>query len=174
MLLLPSGQVLFANGSNKIEVYTPDGAPKATWRPEITNSPGSISPNQTYVLQGRQLNGLSRAVSYGDDAQMATNYPLVCVRSAVSGQVVYCRTYDHSTMGVATGSNLQGPLWRANRSCRIVCDCEWNLVRSNEGQCESLIRDPNTTRETCITLLRMLLWFISPANGDSYSCPDLS
>jgi hypothetical protein len=27
MLLLPTGQVFFANGSNDIEVYTPDGMP---------------------------------------------------------------------------------------------------------------------------------------------------
>ena len=102
MLLLPSGQVLFANSSSDIEVYTPDGAPQAPWKPQITNAPRSISANQTYGLQGRQLNGLSQAVSYGDDAQMATNYPLVCVRNMASSNLVFCRTFDHSTMGVAT------------------------------------------------------------------------
>ena len=104
MLLLPSGQVLFANMSTDVEVYTPDGAPQAAWKPQITNAPGNVSANQDYVLQGRQINGLSQAVSYGDDAQMATNYPLVCLRNAASGELVYCRTRDHSTMGVATGN----------------------------------------------------------------------
>ena len=104
MLLLPSSQVLFASASNDVEAYTPDGAPQAAWKPQITNAPSSVSANHTYVLQGRQLNGLSQAVSYGDDAQMATNYPLVCVRNVASGQVVFCRTFDHSTMGVATGN----------------------------------------------------------------------
>jgi hypothetical protein len=59
---------------------------------------------QTYELKGRQLNGLSQAVSYGDDATMATNYPLVQIRHEGSNVVHYCRTHDHSTMSVATGS----------------------------------------------------------------------
>jgi hypothetical protein len=104
MLLSPSGQVLFANGSNAVEIYTPDGAPQTAWKPQITKAPSSVSAGQTYALQGRQLNGLSQAVSYGDDAQMATNYPLICLRNVATRQLVYCRTFDHSTMGVATGN----------------------------------------------------------------------
>jgi len=104
MLLLPRGQVLFANMSTDVEVYTPDGAPQEAWKPRITNAPGSVSADQVYVLQGRHLNGLSQAVSYGDDAQMATNYPLVCLRNVARGELVYCRTRNHSTMGVATGN----------------------------------------------------------------------
>jgi len=106
MLLLPSGQVLFASGSADIEVYTPTGSPDSAWRPQITSVPLFIRAGQTYTLQGRQLNGLSQAVSYGDDASMATNYPLVRIRTA-SGTVHYCRTFDHSTMGVATGTTTQ-------------------------------------------------------------------
>jgi len=34
---------------------------------------------------------------------MATNYPLVRLRSEVNGKEYYCRTFDHSTMAVATG-----------------------------------------------------------------------
>jgi hypothetical protein len=43
---------------------------------------------------------------YGDDAQMATNYPLVRITNTATGNVVYCRTHNHSTMGVATGSTV--------------------------------------------------------------------
>jgi hypothetical protein len=107
MLLLPTGQVLFANGSTVVEVYTPDGAADPAWLPTITSCPTSLMVGHTYTLQGRQLNGLSQAVSYGDDATMATNYPLVRFRSQATGKVWYCRTANHSTMGVATGAALQ-------------------------------------------------------------------
>jgi hypothetical protein len=49
------------------------------------------------------LNGLSQANGYGDDAQMATNYPLVRLKHVGSKKVFFCRTFDHSTMAVATG-----------------------------------------------------------------------
>jgi len=37
---------------------------------------------------------------------MATNYPIVRLRHPASGQIVYVRTHDFSTMGVATGRHL--------------------------------------------------------------------
>ena len=40
---------------------------------------------------------------YGDDAQMATNYPLIRITNNASHHVFYARTHDHSSMGVATG-----------------------------------------------------------------------
>jgi hypothetical protein len=43
---------------------------------------------------------------YGDDAQMATNYPLVRITNGSTGHVFYARTYDHSSMGVATGTTI--------------------------------------------------------------------
>jgi hypothetical protein len=104
MLLLPTGQVLFSNGSQDIEVYTPDGSPDPAWQPRITACAAHLQPGRTYPLQGQQLNGLSQAVSYGDDATMATNYPLVRIRNIASNRIVYCRTHDHSTLGVATGN----------------------------------------------------------------------
>jgi hypothetical protein len=106
MLLLPTGEVLFSNGSMDIEAYTPDLGPADTWRPVITGCPSQVQPGQTFVLQGRQLNGLSQAVSYGDDAQMATNYPIIRIRNLASNHVGYCRTFGHSTMGVATGQTV--------------------------------------------------------------------
>jgi Kelch motif len=104
MLLLPTGQVLFTAGSTNAQVYTPDLAPDPAWRPQITSAPSSIHPGFTYTLKGRQINGLSQACIYGDDAMTATNYPIVQVRNNNSGHVFYCRTHDHSTMGLQTGT----------------------------------------------------------------------
>jgi hypothetical protein len=104
LLLLPSGQVLYANCTNTIEMYTPSGGPQPGWRPHITEVPRHLHPGETFRLHGRQINGLSQAVAYGDDAQMATNYPLVRLFGAPSVGIVFCRTFDHSTMAVATGS----------------------------------------------------------------------
>jgi hypothetical protein len=106
MLLLPTGQVLFAAATNVIAVYTPDGAPKSAWRPVITSCPNHLLNGQTYTLSGKQLNGLSQACSYGDDATMATNYPIVKLKSNASGKVFYCRTHSFSTMAVATGPTV--------------------------------------------------------------------
>jgi Kelch motif len=103
-LLLPTGQVLFASGSANMQVYTPAGAPDPTWMPNITSVPTTLLRGVTYTLYGRQINGLSQAVSYGDDATMATNYPIVQLRDNATGHVFYCRTSNHSTMAVNTGT----------------------------------------------------------------------
>lgn len=107
MMLVPTGQVLFAAGSAAIHVYTPSGGPDSAWKPHITSFPATIRPFNTYTLHGRQLNGLSQAVSYGDDASGATNYPIVRLRHLATGRVRFCRTFDHSTMGVATGTIIE-------------------------------------------------------------------
>ena len=107
LLLIPTGQVLFANGGSDIEVYTPTGGPDEDWRPEITSVPTFLRVKQTFTLHGRLLNGLSQANSYGDDGTMATNYPLVRIRNLKTGHVRYARTFDHSSMGVATGLSIQ-------------------------------------------------------------------
>jgi Kelch motif len=106
LLLLPTGQVLYSNCSSDLEIYTPSGAPHAHWRPHITHVPKVLRHGQSYRLRGRQLNGLSQANGYGDDAQMATNYPLVRLKRAGSKAVYFCRTFDHSTMAVATGKKV--------------------------------------------------------------------
>ena len=40
----------------------------------------------------------------GDDAQAASNYPLVRITNTATGHVFYARTHNHTSMGVATGS----------------------------------------------------------------------
>lgn len=104
MMLTPSGVVLFAAATAAIYAYLPSGGPQSTWRPHITSAPTAVNRLGTYTLNGTQLNGLSQAVGYGDDASSATNYPIVRLRNMTSGKVTYCRTHNHSTMAVATGS----------------------------------------------------------------------
>jgi hypothetical protein len=116
MLLLPTGQVLFSNGTTAVAIYTPDGAPNPAWKPAITSVPAEVQPGQTYTLQGTQLNGLSQACSYGDDAAMATNYPLVRIQNLASKKTVYCRTSNHSTMAVATGTAVHSTCFTVSQS----------------------------------------------------------
>lgn len=105
-LLLPTGQVLYSNCSSDLEIFTPRGAPHHHWRPHITHVSKSLRHGHSYRLRGRQLNGLSQANAYGDDAQMATNYPLVRLKHIGNKKVYFCRTFDHSTMAVATGKKI--------------------------------------------------------------------
>jgi hypothetical protein len=104
LILLPTGEVLHTNSSTSVAIYTPDGTPDPMWKPTITSVPSALHPDQTYVLNGRQINGLSQAVIYGDEGAMATNYPIVQLTNTATNAVVYCRTHDHSTMGIQTGA----------------------------------------------------------------------
>jgi hypothetical protein len=108
MLLLPSGQVLFSASSKNVQCYVPDGGPQEAWRPTISAVIAHGYPvTDYYLLKGTQLNGLSQANMYGDDCSTATNYPIVRLRSTLTGKVYFGRTYDFSTLGVATGASLQ-------------------------------------------------------------------
>ena len=75
MLALPDGNILFTSDSTQLYVYTPSGAPLAVGQPTIT----TISDNGdgSFTLTGTLLNGICEGAAYGDDAQMATNYPIV-------------------------------------------------------------------------------------------------
>ena len=103
-ILLPTGQVMIVGTTNSISLYTAAGSPQASWAPTITSAPSTVSPGTTYQISGTQFNGLSQAMSFGDEYQNATNYPLVRITNNSTGHVFYARTHDHSSMGVATGS----------------------------------------------------------------------
>ncbi len=104
MLVLPTGQVLWTAGKTTVEIYTPDGTYDPVWRPTITTCPHHVTPGHSYTLKGRQLNGVTQCVYYGNDATQSTNYPIVRLESKTSSAVYYCRTYDFSTMGLQTGT----------------------------------------------------------------------
>jgi hypothetical protein len=112
MMLLPNGQVLVAAETNDVYCYTPGGSFDDHWRPHISAAPHLLQAGHGYTLFGRQLNGLSQAVAYGDDCTCATNYPIVRLRHLASGHLFYCRTFDHSSMGVATGASTQSTNFR--------------------------------------------------------------
>lgn len=107
LLLLPTGQVMFGSMFiNSIAIFNADPAdpaPKAPWKPVLTGFTPVMALGHHYTVSGRQINGLSQACIYGDDAQMATNYPIVRLSSTTSSTVVYARTHDYSTMGIAPG-----------------------------------------------------------------------
>ncbi|MGC1380244.1 MAG: hypothetical protein WA814_04390 [Candidatus Baltobacteraceae bacterium] len=104
-ILLPTGQVMMFANSGAV-LYTPTGSPKPSWAPTIKKYPKSVTAGKTYKITGTQFNGLSQAMSFGDEEQNATAYPLVRITNGASGKVYYARTHDHSTMAVATGSKL--------------------------------------------------------------------
>jgi len=115
MLLLPTGDVMFMReDDSSFFAYTGYGKPQDIWRPVIQACPGTIAIGHTIQVSGLLFNGWSQAVGYGDDSTAATNYPLVRIRNRQSGHVVYCRTFNHTTvdaaghtvtsMGVATGA----------------------------------------------------------------------
>lgn len=118
MLVLPTGQILFTNGATtatlagikingpaSVHIYTGAGVPRVEWAPVITSAPGTlVLGSYNNFIAGMQFNGLSQGAAYGDDAQMATNFPLVRIINNATGHVRYIKTHDHSTMGVATGS----------------------------------------------------------------------
>jgi hypothetical protein len=97
MLVLPTGQVLFGTGGNKLAVYTPDGSPVPAGKPTIA----SITANAdgSYTLTGQTLSGINEGAAYGDDAEMDSNYPLVQLTGS-DGHVHYARTHEWNATGV--------------------------------------------------------------------------
>ena len=109
LLLLPTGQALsvVAEGqTTDVEIYTSKGKPDPSWAPSIKTVPTTLTRGSSFQISGRQFNGLSSGADYGDDATMATNYPLVRITNIATGHVFYARTHDHSTMAIATGSAI--------------------------------------------------------------------
>jgi len=103
-LVLPNGQIMYTDYSTDVEFLTSAGTFNSAWQPTITSVPSTLEAGTTYSISGTQFNGLSQANAYGDDFQDATNYPLVEIVNNSTGHVFYCKTHNHSTMGVATGS----------------------------------------------------------------------
>ncbi len=106
MLDLPDGTVLMAGGCNSSQlfVYTPMGSPLQLGQPQVQSvSAVGSSCSTCYLLTGTGLNGISEGASFGDDAQMATDFPIVKLTDG-SGIVAYARTYNWSSTSIAPGA----------------------------------------------------------------------
>ena len=103
MLDLPDGTVLYSEVSTQLRVYHPDGSPVAAGKPVLTSI--ASNGNGSFHLTGTGLNGISEGAGFGDDNQMGSNYPLVRFTDG-SGNVYYGRTFNWSSTGVMTGTNI--------------------------------------------------------------------
>lgn len=101
MLVLPTGQILLTDFYNDIEIFTPAKGEVACG-PEVRRAPSVVDRGHTYRVSGTGFNGVSQGAAYGDDAQAATNFPLVRITNKKTGHVFYERTHDHSSMAVAS------------------------------------------------------------------------
>jgi hypothetical protein len=90
LLALPNGQIWASGpGSANAWLYTPTGAPQAAWRPQL----GGVAAQGmgALTLAGARLNGATSGADLGDDAKMATNFPIVTFTDA-AGRVYFGRS----------------------------------------------------------------------------------
>ncbi len=101
---LPDGSVMYGQNqtstSNQYYIYTPSGAQLASGQPTINN----IIQNgcTSFTITGTLFNGISEGAAYGDDGQMASNYPII--RLTAGANVYYARTFNWNRTGVRTGA----------------------------------------------------------------------
>lgn len=101
MLDLPDGTVLLSEqNSSQLYVYSPVGNPLASGKPTINNLVQLVC--DTFKIKGTLFNGISEGTGYGDDWQMASNYPIVRLTSGTN--VYYARTFNWNSTGVQRGS----------------------------------------------------------------------
>jgi hypothetical protein len=97
------GNLTYQAYGSQVYAYYPDGSPLPSGRPTIMsvkqNADGSTQ------LAGTLFNGISEGASFGDDAQMHGNYPLLRVTDSL-GVSFFVRTYNWSSVGVQTGSAI--------------------------------------------------------------------
>jgi hypothetical protein len=106
-LVLPTGQLLFSDFSNDLEVFTSKGTYQAAWAPTITSVPATITHGKSYVVKGTQFGGESLGGVYGDDFQDATNWALVRITNTATKHVFYAKTTNPSSYSVQSGTKAE-------------------------------------------------------------------
>ncbi len=186
MLDLPDGTVLMPSGCDTTQfyVYQPTGSPLPQGKPSIRR----ITPisNGSFHLTGTGLTGISEGSSYGDDAQNASNYPLVRLTDS-AGRVQFARTYNWSSTGVmvagteSTEFDVPRQVLTSGKSYRLqvvvngnasaptpfpcVAGKFWN---SEAARCDVITRCPVSCKDGC-NLPRLtssgLVWACKPSSG---------
>lgn len=127
MLILPTGQLLFSDGSSQLWVYTSPGQPNPKLRPLITNI--SYLGGGRFRLTGLQLDGQSAGAAYGDDDQMDSNYPIIRMVDS-SGNVFYARAFDWSKIAVGNGAGQETVDFTLNPA---ITPGDYSLIVSGAG-----------------------------------------
>ena len=71
-------------------IYTPAGKPNSKWRPVVSSVANTLKVGSTgNAISGSNFNGFDLGGVYGDDAQAATNFPLVRITNSKSGDVCF-------------------------------------------------------------------------------------
>jgi len=104
LLPLPTGQVLWSSDQGDVEIYTPVGSPNSAWLPTIATV-NTVTHGLASSLTGTQLTGVSDGGKYGDDAQMAANFPTIRITNNSTGDVCFATTSKFS----ATGASFKVP-----------------------------------------------------------------
>ena len=145
LLLLPTGQVLWddSQSGTEVAVYTPKGKPKAAWLPVVSSVNSKLTVGSTgNAISGTNFNGFDLGGCYGDDAQAATNYPLVRITNTATGDVCFGRSYNFSTMGVwttgTTNATFDLPVQLRNWRKHASGDRERHRVGGHGGDTEHL------------------------------------
>ena len=100
MTALPDGNILYSTqGSSQYYLYTPGTEQLAAGKPVISNI--TQTSCTAFSIAGTQFNGISQGATYGDDWQMATNYPII--RLTNGSNAYYCRTFNWNSTGVQRG-----------------------------------------------------------------------
>lgn len=120
-LVLPDGTIMGNSGdaSKFAYFYGPNEPPLSSGKPTITD----ISENSdgSYHLSGTGFNGLSQGASFGDDAQMDSNYPIVELMLP-NGTVRFAKTFNWSSTGVQTGMKPVTTEFRLTKLDTIICN----------------------------------------------------
>ncbi len=151
MTALPDGNVLYSTqGLSQYYLYTPGTGPLAAGKPVISSY--AQASCTAFNIAGTQFNGISQGASYGDDWQMATNYPVI--RLTNGSNVYYCRTFNWNSTGVQRGlqpDNVQFTLPAG------LPDATYSLVVTANG----IASDP-------VSLTTGLLAWYNDMDGDGY------
>ena len=101
-LELPSGQLGYTSGSDStLWLYNPDSPANPIAAPHVTKV--TTDGSGTFTLTGTQLNGLSQGAAYGDDAQMASNYPIIKLTNS-QGVVKFAKATNWSNAWVGASA----------------------------------------------------------------------
>ncbi len=142
MLNLPDGSVLLSiQGSSRLYIFKPLGLPLAAGKPTIA-AVAKNGNNDAYTITGTLFNGITEGAAYGDDWQMATNYPIVRLTSG-KGRVYYARTYNWNRTGVMTDNlpdTVQVEMPRGLRAGKYAMQV---IVNGNPSDAYRLIYAPS-------------------------------